>query len=426
MKTLRHYFSQTGSLLTGRINSLILTSTTLVIILLSLSITTLNAQGLLPVKGRVIDGETGKPLPFATVYFNNSTYGATTDEAGEFQFAALPGEYDLIVNFLSYQPIIYPVQLSEGDTKTYVFKMSPLEYDLKEISVESTRDEIWYQNFRVFKEQFLGTSLAASACEIRNPEVIILDYNPQTKIMQVRARDILQIENKALGYRIQYLLDRFEYDLGQGYVYFQGYPLFEEMTGSKTKQKKWAKARRISYNGSATHFMKSVIDGSVEEEGFEVIEVIKKPNTNKPSAEEVKNARAKIRLAGTRGIAIASDSEEMQIIRRSNEPDFIRYSNNKPYPTDSLVVQSGDKYRLYFPHLLQVRYTKEASEQSFTRGLKRLGFQESTLSLTGDTTEVLSNGILADPLAVLFEGYMGWEKIGNMLPVDYRPSERGE
>ena len=152
----------------------------------------------------------------------------------------------------------------------------------------------------------------------------------------------------------------------------------------------------------------------------------KKPNTNKPSAEEVKNARAKIRLAGTRGIAVASDSEEMQIIRRSNEPDFIRYSNNKPYPTDSLVVQSGDKYRLYFPHLLQVRYTKEASEQSFTRGLKRLGFQESTLSLTGDTTEVLSNGILADPLAVLFEGYMGWEKIGNMLPVDYRPSERGE
>ena len=390
------------------------------VILLTLNYT-LSAQNLLPVKGRVIDVESGEPLPYATVYFNNSTYGATTNEAGEFQFAALPGKYDLIVNFFSYQPIIFPIELVAGDLKNYVFKMNPLEYDLPEISIESSRDEIWYRNYQTFKEQFLGTSSAAASCDILNPEVVIIDYNPATRIMTVRARDILQIRNKALGYHIQYLLERFEYDLGQGYVYFQGYPLFEEMVGSSGKQKKWNKARRKSYNGSVTHFMKSVIDGTVTEEGFKVTEIIKKPNINKPSAEEVANARARMREASARGVALTSNSPDVQIIRRSNESDYIRFSNNLPYPTDSLVELKDNKHQLYFPNLLKVRYTKEASEPAFLRYSRPRNFQESTLSLTGGATEVMPNGILADPLAVLFEGYMGWEKVGNMLPVDYVP-----
>lgn len=399
-----------------------LLSTLLIILLLCTH--NLSAQNLLPVKGRVIDAESGEPLPYATVYFNNSTYGATTDEAGEFQFVALPGKYDLIVNFFSYQPIIFPMELVADDLKNYVFKMSPLEYDLPEISVESTRDEIWYKNYQTFKEQFLGTSTAAASCEILNPEVVILDYNPQTKIMTVRARDILQIRNKALGYDIQYLLERFEYDIGKGYVYFQGYPLFEELEGSKGKQKKWAKARAKSYNGSVTHFMKSVIDGNVAEEGFEVTEIIKKRNVNRPSAEEVADARARMRTAGINGITINSSSPDIQVIRRSNEPEFIRYSNNQPYPTDSLIVMKEGKHQLYFPNLLRVRYTKEASEPAFLRYSKPRSFQESTLSLTGKATEVMSNGILVDPLSVLFEGYMGWEKMGNMLPVDYLPTNQ--
>ena len=384
---------------------------------------TVDAQNLLPVKGRVIDGESGKPLPYATVYFNNSSYGATTDEAGEFQFYALPGKYDLIVNFLSYQPIIFPFELSAVDNRTYLFKMTPLEYDLPEISVESSRDEIWYKNFQTFKNQFLGTSEFASSCEILNPEVFIIDFNPKTRVMKVKARSLIKIENKALGYRILYLLDKFEYNIGKGYVYFQGYPGFEMMEGSKSRQKKWAKARQKAYHGSITHFMASVIAGTTESEGYQVTEIVEQTNINKPTTEEVKQARDEIRLSSRRGIRIDSDSEQMRVIKRSNQPDKIRVSNNAPYPTDSLITQKGKQLQAYFPNLLKVRYTKEASEPAYTGSTQKVSFQESILSLTGGPAEVMKNGILTDPLSILLEGYMGWEKVGDMLPVDYDPQQ---
>ncbi|MEL7146520.1 MAG: carboxypeptidase-like regulatory domain-containing protein, partial [Bacteroidota bacterium] len=164
----------------------------LLVVYLVLSTYSLSAQDLLPVQGRVIDAESGEPLPFATVYFNNSTYGTNTDEAGEFRFVALPGKYDLIVNFFSYKPIILSVELTKEAPKKYLFKMSPLEYDLPEISIESSRDEVWYQNFKTFQEQFLGRSSAAQSCKILNPEVVVIDFNHQTKVMSVSARDILQ------------------------------------------------------------------------------------------------------------------------------------------------------------------------------------------------------------------------------------------
>ncbi|MEL7145513.1 MAG: hypothetical protein AAFO69_04025, partial [Bacteroidota bacterium] len=165
---------------------------------------------------------------------------------------------------------------------------------------------------------------------------------------------------------------------------------------------------------------KSVIDGTVAEEGFEVTEIIRKRNPNKPSTEEVSAAKSKMRLTSVGGITINSNSAEMQIIRRSNEPEYIRYSNNLPYPTDSLINIKDGKHHFFFPHMLQVRYTKEASEPAYSR--RELSYQETTMSLTNGASQLMPNGILVNPLSLLFEGYMGWEKVGNLLPVDYTPS----
>ena len=168
---------------------------TIFMILIMTFITQASAQNLIAVKGKVLDEETEKPLPFASVFLNNTTFGAVADENGEFDFFAKPGSYDLIVNFFSYQPIIYTIEFTEGSSKKFVFKMQPLEYDLKEISVESTRDKIWYQNYEVLKTTFLGSSINARKCEILNPEVLIIDFNQKTKTMKVRARDVLKIRN---------------------------------------------------------------------------------------------------------------------------------------------------------------------------------------------------------------------------------------
>ena len=392
--------------------------------LIMATLTNVCAQDLIVVKGRVLDEETGKPLPYASVFLNNSTYGAVADDNGDFEFYTKPGSYDLIVNFFSYQPIIYPIEFTETPTKKFVFKMRPLEYDLEEISVESTRDEIWYKNYEVFKSTFLGSSVNAGKCEILNPEVLIIDFNQKTKTMKVRARDVLKIRNSGLGYEIDYLLDIYEYNIGQGMVSFQGYPRFLEMKGSKGKKSKWTKARNRAYLGSPTHLFASLVAGNAASEGFSMIKIIKKLNPNRPSDREVKEAREQLKSTQLSGIVISSDSDPNNVIARSREPKFIQYTNNQPIISDSLIVRVGDKIYLNFEDHIQIIYDKEPSEIAFTGSLSSKSTQKSVMSLTGGKTEILENGMMLDPLAVLFEGYMGWEKLGDMLPVDYKPGDR--
>ena len=105
---------------------------------------------------------------------------------------------------------------------------------------------------------------------------------------------------------------------------------------------------------------------------------------------------------------------------RSREPKFIQYTNNQPLTSDSLIVRAGDKIYLDFEDHIQIIYDKEPSELAYTGSLASKKTQKSVMSLTGTKTEILENGMMLDPFAILFEGYMGWEKLGDMLPVNYK------
>lgn len=378
------------------------------------------ARQLVTIKGRVVDDETGAPLPFASIFFNNTTFGAVADDDGNFKFIAKPGNYDLIVNFFSYQPIIYPIVITEEAPKKYLFKMSPLKYDLEEVSVESTRDKIWYRNYELFKSTFLGSSMNSQKCEILNPEVLIIDFNTKTRIMKVRARDILKIKNYGLGYEIDYLLDTYEYNVKLSRVYFQGYPKFLEMEGKAGKKSRWEKERKRAYLGSPTHFFASLVAKNTESEGFSMIEIIKKPNPNRPTEEEIKEAREKLRAARPVGVTISGNSEESNVLARSREPKFIQYTNNQPYGPDSMIRKDGNKIILDFDNYIQITYDREPSEIAFTGKIANKKVQTTSISLTKGPTEIMADGMLSDPLAILFDGYMGWEKLADMLPVDYK------
>jgi len=238
--------------------------------------------------------------------------------------------------------------------------------------------------------------------------------------MEVRARDILHIENKALGYKIDYLLDTYRHEFKKGYVYFQGYPRFFDMEGPKSKIRRWDKERKRAYMGSVTHFFASVAQGTTANEGFSMIEIIKKPNANKPSPEEVKEAREKIKIAGMNGITISANSQERSVLSRAGQSDFISYTNNKPYPADSLFTLVDEQLFLHFKNEIRIKYDKEVAESGFTGKYKDLNFQESTISLPKGETKVTKDGILLDPLGILFQGYMGWEKLADTLPINYK------
>lgn len=82
----------------------------LFILLLSLAALKASAQQYV-LSGRIID-QHKKPIPFASIYISNTTYGTTTNENGFYQFHLSPGNYSVVYRFVGYKEQIVKVTVS--------------------------------------------------------------------------------------------------------------------------------------------------------------------------------------------------------------------------------------------------------------------------------------------------------------------------
>ncbi|MEM1336689.1 MAG: carboxypeptidase-like regulatory domain-containing protein [Bacteroidota bacterium] len=65
------------------------------------------------ITGRVTDNFS-KPIPFASVFLQNTTYGSETDRNGNFSITAPPGDYILVVSMLGYRDGSKKIRISEN------------------------------------------------------------------------------------------------------------------------------------------------------------------------------------------------------------------------------------------------------------------------------------------------------------------------
>ena len=72
--------------------------------------------------------ERNNPLEGAAVYLNNTMLGTTTNSNGMFSIKVKEGQYDLIISYLGYKKIIYPL-----NTATY---KKPIVFVLEDLSNE--------------------------------------------------------------------------------------------------------------------------------------------------------------------------------------------------------------------------------------------------------------------------------------------------
>ena len=369
------------------------------------------------ISGQVRDSLTQAPLPFASVFLANTSLGTTTDAEGRFRLANVqPGHYDLGVSYVGYRLFNQSVNL----TGPLIINplVAPLAQQLAEIVVrpEPNRPD----DYQRFLELFLGGSTLSRQCRVLNPDGVRVRYDPQQNALTASVPHALEVDNPALGYRLTfYQLDfRAEFIDQSVAVTLLTQVVFKDLPGSARQQKRWASNRQKAYLGSYQHFLRSIYANRVAEEGFRVQKLRRVPNPRRLAADE-----ALRELHRQRSTAPLPDS----LLRALREPREMAYLFKAALPPDSLrrTEPASNRVWLRFRDLLAVTYEREAPDVNYRRPgpnftSVRPRYQESVVHLQQPEAEVEAIGALVVPLAVLNEDYWGFEKIGELLPLDYQ------
>lgn len=382
------------------------------------------AQG--RITGLVTDSVTHEPLPFASVFLANTTLGATTTEKGEFEFPKVPaGTYDIVGSYVGYSLAKQNITVAREAQKV-TLQLAPTGHQLGEVVVKPEPNKP--EEYKEFSNLFLGGTTFSEQCHISNPENVRVMYDDSTKELTARAKDFVQIDNDALGYRLKYYGLQFSYNKEDGSIFYYGQPVFEEMTPRDEKQRKlWTANRLTAYKGSFMHFLRSVYANRVQAEGFMTQQVIVTLN---PKFERADQQRLALTAQHPDGKFTTAEQDSIETWE-SMAPVVARL-NEAPLPIDSIrrVSPTGKRTYLRFTGELQVAYFGEAPDPLYKKPMSFLGYpktpypikrQVSRLKLQGKEAAFQANGTLLNPLDVFNGEYWGFEKIGEFLPVDYTP-----
>lgn len=222
--------------------------------------------------GTVTDEKTGKPLPFANVYLNNSSIGTTTNKNGAYTLANLPlGNLEIAVSYLGYTPIKQTMRFEQPGRKTVLFKMRE-GMELEGVVIYSKKGKKREQYLKIISRELLGAGPFGKLCKIMNPEVLHISKEDDGHLM-AQSTSPLVIENRALGYIIHQ--DLYDFDFFEGKVFYGGNTRFELMKPENEGQKNlWRSNQKKAYQGSLKQLLTSMVTDSLREFGFRVFQEI--------------------------------------------------------------------------------------------------------------------------------------------------------
>ncbi|GAC1592989.1 MAG: hypothetical protein NVS3B25_14280 [Hymenobacter sp.] len=382
------------------------------------------AQGKL--SGVVKDSVTHEPLAFASVFLANTTLGATTTEQGQFEFPRVPaGTYDVVGSYVGYRLAKQTITVGPAPQQL-TLQLAPTGNQLGEVVVQPAPNKP--EEYQKFAQLFLGQSTFSRQCHISNPDEVRVLYDDSTGALTAQAKEFVQIDNDALGYRLKYYGLQFAYDEDDHSIAYYGQPVFEEMAPRDERQRQqWAANRTTAYTGSFMHFLRSVYYNRVRAEGFLAQQVRVGPNPGFERADARRRALLERRPDGA-----FTAAEKDSLARWGRVAPVVATLDPRPRPIDSLRRVSADGQHTYlrFTGELQVAHFGEAPDPHFTRPMSTLGLsrtpypakrQVSRLKLPSGEAEIQANGSTLNPLDVLQGEYWGFEKIGEFLPFDYVP-----
>jgi hypothetical protein len=313
------------------------------------------------IKGIVLDRNNNNPIHYATVYFNGTYTGTLTDENGNFELDILDnGLMPITISTLGY----YSVTTSNYsiDESLLILLISKV-FDLVEVEVIGDGNYLKKRekNLKIFKREFLGTSKNAKMCVITNESDIFFDYDTKKSKFSAFSSKPILIENRALGYKITYYLDKFEFNTANRSVLIMGNYLFKDaFATNEIENQQFEKRREITYLGSRMHFFRALWENKVELSDY-IIADSKNPRLN-----------------------------YVELVAESHDRTLKRILTKKH------LKYNGNLFVTYYPKKWLRRNTLSIAEEVY--------FDERGYY---------------DPLSVVWEGAMAIQRVADLLPYEY-------
>jgi hypothetical protein len=339
----------------------------LLFLLVFLPFTTLGQHHL---AGKILNQADKQPVASASVFLSNATAGAKTNEDGTYEITGVhSGRYELVVSIIGYQTYRQILMVNRNMALPDI-EIITKAIALKEVDIRP--DPNRERNYKLFKEEFLGQSDYAKQCKILNSDMVDIHYDEQSRQLTASSFDFVEIENKALGYKIKYLLNQFTKDYRTGLLFYEGLALFEELPDQKM-QRRWQKARLKVYNGSSMHFLRSAIANRITGEKFKVFRLVRKLNPD----------------------------------YNGSGRKYLETLYKTPLTSSDFVKTTDDKglFALEFEDCLSITHADRSTVIIFEKPYSLFDY----------------NGVFLDPASVTFEGDWGKNRMAELLPVDYYP-----
>jgi hypothetical protein len=342
------------------------------------------------ISGKVVDGVTNEPLPFTNIYFDKTSIGTASDEAGRFTIRNVPVDFsELVASAIGYKTISAFLKLEKDKTTVVEFKMIPDQGMLEEIVVRDKRNENWEKLLLEFKRYFLGETVNSQQAKILNPSVLDLTYSAGEQLLTARTLGPLKVENKALGYTIIVDIDAFV--ASPSYYQLKFRSRFEKLIPIDKRQEKiWVRKRLDTYLGSQRHLFNSIMQGKFEQEGF-----------------KIQKANPEIH----------------------NNPDYFRMNplwrmdETKAVSRDEIKVDtSRQSLKALKKGMYEIQYTRKVIDRA-ERIYSNLPYLISWIEVSDDHLNLHPYGEVKLPANFWRLGYFEKMRMADQLPIDYDPIE---
>ncbi|MEY8761321.1 carboxypeptidase-like regulatory domain-containing protein [Chryseobacterium tongliaoense] len=365
------------------------------------------------IKGRIVN-DIDQPLSNVSIYLDGTKKATTSKEDGSFTLDLSAGTLGNIV-FQKDHYETFSTDISEVLNKTLkvvLIKANTIE----EVKIIPYTEEAYKNYINYFLDTFIGYD--KKNVRIKNQRSLKFSYDKKNKLLRVKAPTPLIIENKNLGYEIQYNLISYTVNFDLNMTNYTGTSFFKEI--KNTDQVKLN--RMNAYEGSLLHFFRSVYSSEVSKEGFIVNKIVKVPNPNYPTEEEFNRLKVFTEMIkNSRDVKIPEDIGD--IIRRKNrEKPYGLALTKAKIPESDYSGKTGDQVFFSFKDMLQVNYMKyfyELKNRQFVKSTVPVALS-SYLHPEGETFEVSKDGNISNPDLLINEGDFTKNKIENMLPLDYQ------